>query len=344
MIMPTKMLTKMLTTTSKMANRMPRSSLALLWAALFLPLASSCGKTSSGEELPPASGPGAPAREQLPPVAPAVTADRGAGGPMRTTGTTYPLDRAEVSPDMSGIIESVAVEEGDQVKKGQVLYRMRTRSLNLGVEQAAAQLRSAEVALSAAKVEHDRMQRLLAQKATEQAQYDRVKAQYDAAAVGVEQARVALAQARRGLSDASVRSPIDGVVTEVRKNAGEMATMMPITVVLVVEDQSQLELRFRLPESALSALEPGDEVKARFEAVKLERSARVHRISPAVDLRTRTFEVIARIDNSDRALKSGMLAVVQLGGAAEGQAAEGQAAEGQAAGQAGAGKAPGGGR
>lgn len=292
-----------------------RSTLSVSLAALLLPLAASCGKTSSGEELPPAAGQGAPAREKLPAIAPAVTADRATGGTERTTGTTYPLDRAEVSPDLSAIISTVEVEEGDPVKKGQVLFRMRTDALRLGVEQAQAQLRSAEVGLSAARIEHDRMQRLLEQKATEQAQYDRVKAQFDAATVGVEQAKVALAQTRRAFNDASVKSPIDGVVTEVRKNAGEMATMMPITVVLVVEDQSQLELRFRLPESALTAVKPGDSVKARFEAIGAERTARVHRISPALDLRTRSFEVIARIDNQDGSLKSGMLAVVQLGSA-----------------------------
>ena len=294
-------------------NTLRRTLPASLAAVLLVPLAASCGKSSSGEELPPASGEGAPPRDELPAIAPAVVADRAATGTSRTTGTTYPLDRAEVSPDMSAVIASVEVEEGERIKKGQVLFRMRTSSLALGVEQAQAQLRSAEVGLSAAKVEHDRMERLLAQKATEQAQYDRIKAQYDSAAVGVEQAKVALAQARRALHDASVRSPISGVVTEVRKQAGEMATMMPITVVLVVEDQSQLELRFRLPESALSALEPGDMVTARFEAIKAERPARVHRISPALDLRTRTFEVIARIDNPEGALKSGMLAIVQMG-------------------------------
>jgi RND family efflux transporter MFP subunit len=294
---------------------------------LLLPLAPACGKSSSGEKLPPASGKEAPPREKLPEVVPPVAGERAVAATDHTTGTTYPIDRAEVSPDMSGIIESVEVEEGDLVKKGQVLYRMRTSDLSLGVQQAQAALNTAQVAASAAKVEYDRIQRLLAQKATEQAQFDRVKAQHDAAAAGVAQARVQLSQARRGLQDASVRSPIDGVVTEVRKNAGEMATMMPITVVLVIENQSTLELRFRLPESALSALAPGDTVGARFEAIKLDRTARVHRMSPALDLRTRTFEVIARIENQDLKLKYGMLAIVKLGGqpAPEAKAASGEA-------------------
>ncbi|HTE50497.1 MAG TPA: efflux RND transporter periplasmic adaptor subunit [Kofleriaceae bacterium] len=286
--------------------------LLLLLSSLVL-AGSACGKGTSTEGMPPATGQGAPPREPLPAVESAATGPRASTATTQTTGTTFPLDRAEMSPDMSGVIASVDVEEGDHVKKGQVLYRMRTTEIGLGVQQAEAALRSAQVGLSATKVEHDRMQRLLEQKATEQAQFDRVKAQYDSAAVGVEQGKVALAQARRRMTDASVRSPIDGVVTDVRKNAGEMATMMPITIVLVVENQSTLELRFRMPESALAAVAPGDEVRARFEAVGTEATAKVHRISPALDQRTRTFEVIARIANPDGKLKSGMLAVVDLG-------------------------------
>jgi RND family efflux transporter MFP subunit len=289
------------------------SSLAL---SLSLSLLAACGKSTSSEGMPPPTGKGAPPRTQLPAVAPASTADRAKPAATdRTTGTTYPLDRAEVSPDMSGVVAEIPVEEGTRVTKGQVLFRMRTTEINLTVQQAEASLRSAKVGLSAVKVEYDRVRRLLEQKATEQAQFDRVKAQYDGASVAVDQAKVALAQARRRLNEASVRSPIDGVVTEVRKNAGEMATMMPVTVVVVVEDQSTLELRFRLPEAALGAVAVGDTVGAVFEAIGAERTARVHRMSPAVDLRTRTFEVIAKIDNADGSLRSGMLAIVKLGAA-----------------------------
>lgn len=293
-----------------------------LSALLSLSVLTACGKKTSSEGMPPPTGKGAPPRTELPAVAPAAAADRSRpAATERTTGTTYPLDRAEVSPDMSGVIAEILVEEGARVGKGQALFRMRTTEISLTVQQAEASLRSAQVALSAVKVEYDRVQRLLEQKATEQAQFDRIKAQYDGAAVGVDQAKVALAQARRRLHEASVRSPIDGLVTEVRKNAGEMATMMPITVVVVIEDQSTLELRFRLPESALGAIKPGDTVGAVFEAIGAERTAQVDRISPAVDLRTRTFEVIATIDNKDGSLKSGMLAIVKLGAGAQPAAA-----------------------
>ena len=97
------------------------------------------------------------------------------------------------------------------------------------------------------------------------------------------------------------------------KSEGEMATMMPPTVVLVVQDQSVLELRFRLPERALTQIKMGEAVRVKFEALGLKRTAKIARIQNAVDARTRTVEVVAEIPNPDGALRSGLLAEVELG-------------------------------
>jgi RND family efflux transporter MFP subunit len=169
------------------------------------------------------------------------------------------------------------------------------------------------VGAASAKIELDRMERLLAKNAVERAQYDRVKAQYDAAQSGAAQAQVAVSLARRGLGDATVRAPISGVVTKVPKNPGEMATMMPPTVVVIIEDQSKLKLKFRMPESSLATLQVGDKVKANLESMGEVREATIAQIAPTVDPRTRTVEYQAILDNPDRRLKSGMLATVTIG-------------------------------
>ena len=98
--------------------------------------------------------------------------------------------------------------------------------------------------------------------------------------------------------------PSTGVVTAKLKNEGEMATMMPPTVVLVVQDQSVLELRFRLPEKAADrgqGRRGGDGATSRRWASPA--TAKVARIQPAVDARTRTVEVVAEIPNPDGALQ-----------------------------------------
>ena len=292
----------------------------ILVAALALVLAPACKRGSSGaEEMPPAKGAGAAARPALPDTRPPDQAkEPAAPAADRTTGTTEAIERAEVAPSMSAIIDHIAVEEGDRVKKGQLLFRLRGTDMSLRVEQARSALKSAEVNLAAARVEYERMQRLLEKNAIERAQFDRVKAQYDAAQAGVNQAKVGVSMARQGLGDASVESPISGIVVDVAKNAGEMATMMPPTVVVVVEDQSKLELRFRMPEASLATLREGAPVKVTFESLGETREAKVSWVAPTVDPRTRTVEYVAVLDNPDGKLKSGMLAVVTL---ADGKAA-----------------------
>jgi RND family efflux transporter MFP subunit len=217
---------------------------------------------------------------------------------------------------MSGVIAKLPLEEGDEVKKGDLLFRLRTQDMSLRIRQAKAGLKAAEVRLAAVEVEYGRTKRLFEKNAIDQANWDRARAEFEGARAGIEAAEANVALAKKGLTDATVRSPIDGVVARKLKNVGEMVTMMPPTVVLVVEDHRTLELRFHLPERALKSLKVGDQVDAAFASVGLTRAAKVSRISPNVDRRTRTVEVVAEISNADSQLKAGMLADVRVGAGA----------------------------
>jgi RND family efflux transporter MFP subunit len=193
-----------------------------------------------------------------------------------------------------------------------VLFRLDDRDAALRLEQARAAREAARVNLRAIQTEYDRTKPMFDEKAVNRMQWDQLVARLDGAKVAVQQADVAVSMAEKAVADATVRSPIDGVITSKLKNEGEMATTMPPTVVLVVQDQSVLELRLRLPEHALGQVKIGDVVTARFDALGTTRQARVTRINQAVDARTRTVEVVAEIPNPDRSLKSGLLAAVQL--------------------------------
>lgn len=299
------------------------SDFPILPILLAAALAGACGKNNEGAaSLPPASGEGAPARAALPALPTPATGDATADSTTRTTtGTTFPRASAQVAPNMSGVLAQVAVQEGDRVKKGDLLFRLRGEDFELRVQQAQAGLKSAEVGLAAVKVEYDRTQRLLEKNAVNQATWDQVQAQYQGAQVGVEAARVGLAMAQKARADAAVRSPINGVITAKLKSPGEMVTMMPPSVVVVVEDHSTLELRFRLPEGSLSDVKVGDTLQAEFTAAGLTREVKVTRISPNVDAMTRTIEVIAELPNADGQLKAGMLAELAIGHAAAAPAA-----------------------
>lgn len=230
----------------------------------------------------------------------------------RHVGTAKPKHSAELGPKMSGTLTSVEVEEGQQVKKGQVLFRLDAKFNRLGVAQAEAALQGAVIARDNAKRELERQQQLAAKGTIAAAVLERTESAFNAAANGVEQAEVAVSMARRGTSDSAVVSPIDGVVAHKLKSVGETVTMMPPTVVVVIQDQSVLEVRARVPEAALKLVHEGEKVSAHFTAVEVTREATIVRVQPTVDPMTRTIEVVADVDNSDGALRPGMYVELEL--------------------------------
>lgn len=276
--------------------------------AVGLALAPGCKKES--EKLPPARGEGAPPPASMPVIA-ATPKDTGPRD-GRTTGTTFPAAESNVGPLQSGTIATVDVVEGQKVKKGDVLFHMDGRDASLRAKQAEVALQQAEIAARASQTEYDRTKALVDQGAQNRAAWDAVVARNDGAKVGVEQAKVMLAMARKASSDMVVRAPFDGVIVAKLKNSGELATTMPPTVVVVVQDQRSLELKFRLPELSLKGVAVGMPVKATFTAIGVTRDAKVSRITPAVDPRSRTVELVAVIPNDDGALKPGLLAEVEV--------------------------------
>jgi RND family efflux transporter MFP subunit len=281
--------------------------------------------------LPPASG-----AAVAPPVVPRLehTASSADGSQadddssvFRGTGTLHPLKEAQLGPKSSGVIAAIAVEQGDRVKKGQLLFRLDSRQAQLAVEQAKTAVASAKVAEQTAELEFNRTKQLYEKGNVAQAAYDQAKARLDGATAAVNQASSAVALAKKVAADSAVHSPIDGVVTAKLKSVGETATMMPPTIILIVQDVSKLELRARLPERALGTLKAGDHVKLNVPALGEQLSVPIERINPSVDARTRTLEIVAVVDNAAGKLRPGMLAEVSFGeaGAARDAAAKGAA-------------------
>ena len=226
---------------------------------------------------------------------------------LRATGSTYAIDEAELGPKSSGVLTSVRVDEGNKVKKGQLLFTLDAAQAALMVEQAKASLQAAEVAQSRAQLDFDRTRQLFDKGAVAPAMYDQARLGLDQAAVGVTQAQVGVSTAKRILSDSVVVSPLNGVVSHRYKHPGETVTMMPPTTVLVIQDLSKVEVRVRLPEGAMGRVHAGDPMTVNFRALKESVSVPVARINPSIDAQSRTLEVVAEIDNAEGKYKSGML-------------------------------------
>ncbi len=285
---------------------------AVLAALVFAP---ACKRGNSEAEMPPAKGPGAAPLPKLPNLGTGddSNANANAANPNRTTGTLVPQATANVASKATGVLTKIAVDEGDHVKKGELLFRIDASGAGLQRDQAQAALKAAKVQLSAVKVEYDRAQRLHEQNALTQAAFDQASARYQGAQVAVEQANVALSMARKMLTDTTVRAPISGTVTRRNLDVGDTVSTMPPTVVLQIQDQSVLELHFTLPESELDTVGKGTVVHAKFASEPAARTLKVDRVDPVVDPFARTLTAIVLIDNPHGSLRPGMLAEVTVG-------------------------------
>jgi RND family efflux transporter MFP subunit len=288
---------------------------ALTLLALAL---AACGPAEGAPGLPSAKSaapPVLPEREADPPqLAPAGAPSAApASGEARFVATVLPRESAELGPKMSGSLAAITVAEGDQVKKGQLLFRVNPGTMRLQVDSAEAGLAGAQLARDEAQRELDRQQKLVAKGTVGAVNVERAQANYDAAVNAVERAEVGVSLSKRALTDAAVVSPINGVVAAKLKNVGETVTMMPPTIVLIVQDQSALEVRVRVPENRLRALRPGGALTVHFTALGLAREAVIKRVQPTIDPITRTVEIVAEVDNSDDMLRPGMYAEVVVG-------------------------------
>jgi RND family efflux transporter MFP subunit len=287
-----------------------------VFAVILLAL-SGCAKKDL-PQLPPAAGEGAPPATKIPTLkeldksGPSIERSVGA---RAGTGSLQALNHAALGPKETGVLATITVQEGDRVKKGQVLFRTDPVQAEIAVEQAKAGLATLKVQQAQAQLDYNRTKALRERGSVPEDVLDQTKARLDMITSQIVQANAQVSMAQRHVSNSTVTSPIDGVVSEKRMNVGETATLMPPSVVLVVQNIDVLELRARLPETALKTVREGAEITVRFPATDETRPVTIKRIAPTVDVRTRTIEIVAEIPNSDHRLKAGMLAEVAYAGA-----------------------------
>lgn len=208
-------------------------------------------------------------------------------------------------------IVSLRFEEGDRVKKGQVLAVVRPDVLKQGERSATAALDVARADRDYLKGEIARQEKLLVKKIVSQAAVDQLRARQRTAAAQIRRLEAVASQASTARGNATIRSPMDGIIGRRFLSQGDMAApSLPLCTVVRME---RVELDVDVPEQDLAHIRKGmaaSVVVARYPG-KAFRGP-VTRISPTIDLQTRTARVKVVLDNKDHKLMPGMLARVNL--------------------------------
>ncbi len=232
--------------------------------------------------------------------------------PVRATGTAQPIRAANLGPQTTARIEEMLVNEGDVVEKGQSLIRLDVQDARLRAAQAQAAAAAVQVQAQLAEADYQRLAPL-AKKGTISAQRGpQLKAQRDALASSAKAAGAAAAQAKRGVTNTKVRAPFAGIISKVFSEVGEIATMMPPTILVRLVDISELEVRIQVHERDLARIHIGDAVKVAFPSSGTEVQGTVTYIAPEIQPRSRSAEVVTKIANADQVLRAGLFAEIEI--------------------------------
>jgi membrane fusion protein (multidrug efflux system) len=206
---------------------------------LLISLLAACGQ----KPATPASG--AAAGGMPPPEVEVITVQTGAAS--RTTevpGRMQAVRSAEVRARVEGILEQRTYREGSEVKAGEVLFRIDSRTLLANVEAAKAAVAQADAQSLVAGQNLERKKALIASHAVSQVDYDQAvaaKAQADAA---VQAARANLGKAQIDLSYATVTAPISGRIGRALVTEGALVGKGEATALATIEQYDPIWVNF----------------------------------------------------------------------------------------------------
>lgn len=216
-----------------------------------------------------------------------------------TTAVLEAKDEAFVVARAAGIIETILVEEGDYVEKGQVLAQLDPLRYELSVQRAQANLVGIEKELNKINKVYDK-------KLVSDDTYDKLSAQY-------KEAKASLALAELDLKEATITAPISGYIAERNAKVGNLTESFQRERMFHIVEQKELYGVVHLPEKELAQVHKKQQAALSIVALgDAQVTAYVERISPVIDPATGTFKVTLRVPNSENRLKAGMFAQVKL--------------------------------
>lgn len=293
----------------------------LLNAALVIALNACSSEAASGE------GVGAP---PPPEVGVARVLDRDVTAWDAYTGRVAAVDSVELRPRVSGYIERIAFREGDDVRKGQLLFVIDQRPYRAALARAEAELDRARSEAQLARSQGARAQALIDAKAISREEFDTRKAASAQGSAAVRAAEAAVASARLDLQYTEVRSPISGRAGRALVTVGNLAqadasvltsvvSLDPMYVYFDTDEQAFLR------HAAQARAGGGDTMRNAVRVGLADETGYPHAgtmdfVDNQIDPATGTVRARAVVPNPDRVFTPGLFARVQLEGGASSRA------------------------
>ncbi len=237
---------------------------------------------------------------------------------IRLVGTVRPRLRTIVAAEVAGQVAEMPIDDGDAVKKDQILCKLRDMPRRLARDEAVAKLQQlsdvmAERKAELAKTEFEdrRMSALWDDHRCSEKEYRDSRADHQAAESRAKQAEHAVVSQKAvcdkladDLARTEIRAPCDGFITARHTQMGSWVELGGPIVEMV--DLSVVRVRVSVPESIVGYCKTGEPAQVSVEAIGKTFSGNVARVIPDADERARTFPVDIDVENPDGELRAGM--------------------------------------
>lgn len=215
---------------------------------------------------------------------------------LSLSGSIEANEQIEIHSEVSGIVEGIYFNEGSNVKKGQVLFKVNDIELKAQLQQAATK--------EGLAAENARRAKLLLQKeAISQEEFDIARADYASA-----QAQTQLIKAQ--ISKTSVKAPFSGKIGLRSISPGTYIT--PAIMVAKLVNTGKLKITFSIPEKYASQVNSNSSIDFTVSGSKVVYTGKIYAIEPEIEVATRTLKIRAIADNTDGKLFPGTFADVKL--------------------------------
>ena len=213
---------------------------------------------------------------------------------------------AIVRAKAAGTLLALNVAEGSRVKAGQVIGDIDLSDLESKLNDRSALVESAQASLQEAERQNTANVGLAAQNFISSTALQSSQAKLDAARAQLKSAQAQLSVSKIGIREATLASPISGIVGKRYVVPGEKVSAEQQVVTVV--DLSTLELAGTVGTHEVSLLSPGQSVEVQVEGQSKPVAGRIDRISPMAEAGTRAIGVVVVLDNRDERFRAGQYA------------------------------------
>jgi HlyD family secretion protein len=188
---------------------------------------------------------------------------------VNASGSLVPVTQVKISANVSAKIMDIHVDEGDTVKKGDLLVELDKAQYEASYERALSVLQSNQANRRKVASDYKRIKELYDKNLTSEAELEAASAQLELAESQVVQAESAVKQALDDLEKTKLSSPVNGIVTDIRKEVGEIAlgSVFQEDVILVISDLSKMEVTVDVDETDVVNINLGDTTFIEIDAL-----------------------------------------------------------------------------